>query len=308
MYRIGMIVVLMLSMSVCGFAESKLTPVADGIYAYVGASDPGPATAYGSNVGVIVGDNAILVVDTLMSARGGQQIVDDIRAVSDKPIKWVVNTHHHGDHTLGNCVFARLGACIVSQEDCLAQMKAEAKTAIEQVGTMLTAEELAGTEVACPTVTFSKSMAIDLGGITVELSYPGPTHCAGSCLVYIPQRKVLLTGDMLFTGYHPYLGDGDIPNWTAVLDTIGKMGAERIIPGHGPVSSMKDIVEMKTYIGLFDKYAKELVKSAMQPVDAEALAGQLKSKLPQRKYLDIMIGYNLQQKYLRQDNSGADKK
>jgi cyclase len=136
----------------------------------------------------------------------------------------------------------------------------------------------------------------------VYLLYKGPSHTEGSLLVYLPDKKLLFTGDILFTNYHPYMADGDIKGWTAVLDDIMKMDAVTIIPGHGPVSTKKDIADMKEYLIAFNKKATELcAKSA----DIDYIFSELKKSLPYRAEGEGLIKANIQGKYLKKANTGT---
>ena len=136
----------------------------------------------------------------------------------------------------------------------------------------------------------------------VYLLYKGPSHTEGSLLVYLPDKKLLFTGDILFTNYHPYMADGDIKGWTAVLDDIMKMDAVTIIPGHGPVSTKKDIADMKEYLIAFDKKATELcAKSA----NIDYIFSELKKSLPYRAEGEGLIKANIQGKYLKKATTGT---
>lgn len=103
-------------------------------------------------------------------------------------------------------------------------------------------------------------------------------------------------GGQNVTSYpHPYLADGDIPGWTRTLDALVEMNVERIIPGHGPLSTKKDLGEMKEYLILFDAKARELAAGSQ---DADAIVAELKKVLPKRAMAEWMIGFNLKSRYL----------
>ena len=96
-----------------------------------------------------------------------------------------------------------------------------------------------GTKIVYPELTFTDRMKIDLGSQKVEIIYTGSSHTDGSIMAYLPDKKVLFAGDILFTDYHPFMGEGDIEGWLKALDYIMTMDVEKIIPGHGPISSKK---------------------------------------------------------------------
>ncbi|MDA8338045.1 MAG: MBL fold metallo-hydrolase [Nitrospiraceae bacterium] len=212
-------------------------------------------------------------------------------------MRYVVNTHYHLDHTFGNADFKRLGAAIISHTNDSKNLKTHGETALKNAKNYgLTEKDMKGTRIAYPALAFTDRMEIDLGDQKVELIYIRPSHTDGSILVYLPDKKILFAGDILFTNYHPFLGEGNIEEWVKVLDYIMTMDAEKIIPGHGPVSSKKDIEEMKDYLIAFDKKAKEL---AAKSDNAEYIASEIKKSLPQRPEGAGLILWNIQMKYLK---------
>lgn len=278
-------------------ARAELTRIADNVYSYVGATDASPANSFAANAGIVIGRDGILVVDTLISAKEAQRFLADIRKISDKPIRYVVNTHTHLDHAFGNGVFAKQGAIIISHEADRRLLEKVGETTLKNIGNYgLKPEDMAGTEIVYPSLTFSERMTLDLGGETVELIRVAPSHTDGSLIVCLPARKLLFSGDILFTDFHPYLADGDIPGWTRTLDALLAMDVERIIPGHGPLSTKKDLREMKEYLVLFDTKARQLAAGSQ---DADAFAAEMKKVLPKRSLAEWMIAFNLKNRYLQ---------
>jgi glyoxylase-like metal-dependent hydrolase (beta-lactamase superfamily II) len=153
-----------------------------------------------------------------------------------------------------------------------------------------------GTEICYPVITFEEKMEIDLGDRTVELIHTGHSHTEGSIIVFVADQKTLFAGDILFTNYHPNLKNADIDGWVKALDFILAMDIARIVPGHGPVSSMKDVEDMKNYLVFFDQMAKELTSKSS---DVQYIVSELRKILPPRAELDMMIGVNVQMNYLK---------
>ncbi len=277
-------------------AQQGLTKLADNVYSYADVKNGTPANSFAANAGIVIGQDGILVIDTLISAKEAKRFIADIRKISDKPIKYVVDTHYHLDHSFGNSEFAKLGATIISQVNDRANLAKKGEASLKHARDYgLSDTDLAGTVITLPTITFTDRMTIDLGGEAVELIYVAPSHTEGSLLVYLPRHKILFTGDILFTDFHPYMGDGDIAGWVKNLDFILGLDVTTIIPGHGPVSSKKDIAEMKAYIQLFDKKARELAATTQ---DADKIAAELKQILPAKSQGEWMIAYNVRMKYL----------
>jgi len=277
------------------FAQG-LTKIADNVYSYVGEKDGSPAHSFAANAGIIIGRDGVLVVDTLISAKEATRFLADIRAVTDKPIKYVVNTHTHLDHAFGNCVFAKLGATVISHiadRDYLAKAGADTLKNIRNFG--LKPEEMTGTEIVLPSIAFADRMEIDLGGVSVVLLRVAPSHTGGSLVVLVPSQKLLFAGDVLFTDFHPFLADGDITGWITTIDALLVMDEEKIVPGHGPLSTKKDLQEMKDYLLQFDGKAKEL---AAKSQDGEAIAVELLKVLPKRAMGEWMVAFNVKSRYL----------
>jgi glyoxylase-like metal-dependent hydrolase (beta-lactamase superfamily II) len=277
-------------------AAAELTKLTGNVYSYVGVSDASPSHSFAANAGIIIGRDGVLVVDTLISAKEGERFLADIRKVTSAPIKYVVNTHTHLDHALGNCVFAKLGATIISHAADRAYLAKNGAGILTNAGNYgLKPEEMAGTEISLPSLSFSDQLAIDLGGTEVQLIRTAPSHTAGSLVVYLPREKILFSGDILFTDFHPFLADGDFAGWSKTIDNLLTMDVEKIVPGHGPLSTKKDLADMKEYLALFDKKAREL---AARSQDADAIAAELKKVLPARSMADWMIAFNVKSRYL----------
>lgn len=278
-------------------AAEKLTRIAKNVYAYVDTKNGTGKNSFGANAGIIVGRDGIVVVDTMISAREARRFLRDIRALSKKPIRYVVNTHSHLDHVFGNNEFAKAGAVIVAQENAKRDMEQSAAETLKHIGNFgLTPADMRGTVPAYPTLAYGERMIIDLGDQRVELIHAPHAHTDGDTLVYLADRKVLFAGDILFTDYHPFLGEGDIPGWAKELDAIKAMDVEKIVPGHGPLSGKQDLEAMKEYILLFDRKATEF---AAQSDDAKEIAAATKAAVPQRPEGAMLIPMNIETKYLK---------
>lgn len=278
-------------------AAEKLTPIAENIYAYVDTKNGSAKNSFGANAGIIIGKDGIVVVDTMISAKEAKRFIRDIRTVSRKPIKYVVNTHYHFDHVFGNSEFAKLGAVVIAQENARKAMENSAKETLKNIGGYgLTPGDMQGTTVAYPVLTYGDRMTIDIGGQQIELIHARHSHTDGDTLVYLPGKKVLFAGDILFTSYHPFLAEGNIEEWAKELDDIKTMDIEKIIPGHGPLSGKRDLEDMKEYIVAFDRKAKEL---ASQSDDVQKIVAAIRNALPPRPEGAGLIAPNIQMKYLK---------
>ncbi|TAN44201.1 MAG: MBL fold metallo-hydrolase [Nitrospirae bacterium] len=278
-------------------AGAGLTKLAENVYSYADTKKSSPQNSFGANAGIIIGEKGVVVVDTLISAKESKRFVKDIKAVTNKPLKYVVNTHGHLDHTFGNAEFSKRGAVIAAHKNCLTNMKKNGEATLKNAKNFgLSEKDMKGTKIAYPSLTFGDRMEIDLGGQTIELIATGHSHSDDSVLVYLPDKKILFAGDVLFTGYHPYIGDGNITEWVKTIDRILAMDVDKIVPGHGPVSTKKDLEEMKNYLMAFDKKAKELCAASK---DIKYIIDELKKNLPVRPEAEGLIQFSVMTKYLK---------
>lgn len=287
----------------------KLQKISDHVWAYADVSPMTPSKSFGANAGVVVGSKAAMVVDTLTTAKEGKQLLADVRQVTKLPILWVANTHYHLDHAWGNCVFVDEGARIIGASPApklLAERGDFGLRHADQYG--LTQAEVEGTTLAPATVSFNGVMNIDLGGVVVELRSLPHGHCPDNLVVWVADDKTLFSGDLLFVGCHPFMGESDVQGWLADLDVLASYSAKHIIPGHGRLADAKDIAEMKTYLEAFDDNAIKLTKGKTQK-DAPELASELQKLVPSqgRNELQRMFEYNLRTKYLPQEKNGQSK-
>lgn len=297
-------------LSVCLFAPglvaaeetAGLRKLSEHVYAAVDFENASPAgNSFGVNTGIVIGNDAVLVVDTRISAKKAQEFIADIKKITDKPIKYVVNTHYHLDHSWGNCEFVKLGAVVIGHENWrkLASRYKEGMSHPEYYG--MTAEDLNGTTLSPPTITFKDAMLVDLGGVTVSLSYLGHTHTSDGIVVLVEQDGVLFAGDILFTRYHPSMSEADVQGWLKALAKLETTTAKIIVPGHGPVSTAADIKDLEIYLAEFDKQAKVLCAGKTQN-DAPAIAKEMLKILPDQKRTELIwaVESNLRAKYLPQ--------
>jgi cyclase len=283
------------------FASEGLVKISDNVYSYVYEKGDivTPNNSYKVNCGVVVGDDGVLVIDTLISAKEAERFISDIRKITDKPIKYVVNTHYHLDHAFGNSEFVKLGAIVISQEKDEESLEKSGPAQLKDMKSAgLSDDDMLGTSISPAKITFSDRMSINMGNTKVELIYLGASHSSGSIVILLPKEKILFAGDALFTDFYPFIADGDLKSWVKVLDSIQKMDVNIIIPGHGPISSKKDVTAMKEYILLFDKNAKKLSASSNDP---QKIALELKNILPKRSQLDWSIGANVELMYLKKN-------
>ncbi len=241
----------------------RLKPLGGNVYALYGR---------GGNVGFFVGPQAVLVIDSQFKdlAPG---IVEQIRSVSDRPIKFLINTHFHGDHVGGNEVFRQF-ATIVAQDNVRARMLASPATIQREYPARLEEAQKAGNqemakflaeqiewaktvkveEIPAPSLTFDSELRIYPGnGETIQVWHLPPAHTDGDAVVYFEKARVLHMGDDFFNGVVPFIdvsGGGSARGYLAALDkVISRVPADAVvIPGHGDVTTMAGLKAFRQYI------------------------------------------------------------
>jgi len=196
----------------------------------------------GGNIGVSIGDDGVFVVDDQF-ARLSPKIISAIRTLSDKPIKFLANTHWHGDHTGGNVNFQKEGAIIMAHKN----VRKRLEESTNRDGSKNPKEAL-------PIITFNDEMSLHINGEEVAIFHPDNAHTDGDAILYFTESNVLHTGDTYFRGWYPYidLGSGGSVNGyiAAVRNTLMLIDDEtKIIPGHGPASNKK---EYKSFLAMME--------------------------------------------------------
>jgi cyclase len=255
-----------------------LHEVGDGLYAYLQ-----PDGGWGwSNAGLIVDGESTLLIDTLYDLALTEQMLQTMRrAVSAAArIDTLVNTHANGDHCYGNQLVG--GARIVASERTAMEMSelppAAMAALLEQAPAMgelgafflecFGAFDFAGIELALPQQTFSGELRMRVGELELELIEVGPAHTRGDTLVHVPARRVLFSGDILFSGAHPIAWAGPVSNWIAACDRILAMDVEVIVPGHGPLAGPAAVSELKAYFEYLYEQARACHAEGMTALEA----------------------------------------
>lgn len=193
-----------------------------------------------------VTDEGVLVVDTQQHPADARRLLGLIRKVTDKPIKWVVVTHAHGDHFLGNPVFKAQGATIVAQRDTRLMMEKYHKDEVQRREAYFKMNKLDPGEVQIifPEVTFDTRFTIHLAGKSAELIHLGPAQNPGDTLIHFPHARLLfLGGPFSRRNWSNYSFTPSVENWIAVLRKAAQFDVDTFIGGHGDVSKREDILE-----------------------------------------------------------------
>jgi glyoxylase-like metal-dependent hydrolase (beta-lactamase superfamily II) len=255
-----------------------LHELGDGCHAYLQ-----PDGGWGwSNAGLIVGDGASLLVDTLFDLELTAAMLDAMAGVTaGAPVDTVVNTHANGDHCYGNAEIARRrpGVNIVASSATAHEMAevppamlAALNQAPGEVGDLFRsffgAFRFDGIEVVPPTTTFDGALDLDVAGRTVRLIEVGPAHTAGDTIVHVPDARTVFTGDILFIGGTPIVWAGPLANWVAACDLMLSLDVETVVPGHGPVTDQQGIRAVRDYLVLVDEQATAAHDAGVDAFDA----------------------------------------
>ena len=208
--------------------EKKISfdKLSDHAYAYTAEGDP--------NTGIIVGDDAVMVIDTQATPVMAQDVVRRIREVTDKPIRYVVLSHYHAVRVLGATGYKpdHIIASRDTYELIIERGEQDMQSEIERFPRLFRAvESVPG--LTWPTIVFEKRMTLWLGKLQVELMQLGRGHTKGDTVAWLPQEKILFSGDLVEYGATPYTGDAYLTDWPATLDAIAALKPLKLVPGRG---------------------------------------------------------------------------
>jgi len=200
--------------------------LSDNAYAYTTEGDP--------NTGIVIGDDAVMVIDAQATPVMAQDVIRHIRQVTDKPIKYVVLTHYHAVRVLGASGYN--AQHVISSRDTydliVERGEADMRSEIERFPRLFRAvESVPG--LTWPTIIFEKRLTLMLGKLQVDLMQVGRGHTKGDTVAWLPQQKILFSGDLVEFDATPYTGDAYLSDWPATLDAVAALGAEKLVPGRG---------------------------------------------------------------------------
>jgi cyclase len=285
------IVVLLCSWAVGRAKVNEVEKIGEDVYFHEGESRP-----YGHcNNGWIIFEDHVLVIDANFPS-GARVIIPKIEALTDKPVRFAFDTHHHGDHAYGNQVWLEKGATPVAHENALAAMK-KYETGLfgGKPGRWEEAaknrKDLQESKLKAPTLLYRHEMIFDDGRHRVELLHFGTAHTPGDGWAWLPKEKILFSGDACVNGPFNYTGDGHIGEWIKTLEAVKQLGAKIICPGHGPRGGPELLEDQQAFFIALQAEVQKL--AGRQPAEVEAAVPAIMATLKKNERIARYVGNSL---------------
>lgn len=239
----------------------RLTEVSDGVFAYVQPD----GSWWINTTGLLVGSHGAVSIDTCATESRTLAYREAIRTVADVPVRTLVNTHHHGDHTHGNYLFR--DATVVAHERT---REAQLEAGLWRNPPFWTDFELGDVELEPPSLTYSEGVTLWVDDLRCEVSHVGrPAHTTNDSIVWLPERSVLFAGDLLFAGGTPFVLMGSVAGAIEVLENVvAPLQAQTIVPGHGEVSGPGLVDDVLGYLRFVMDVAQRGREAELTPLEA----------------------------------------
>jgi quinoprotein relay system zinc metallohydrolase 2 len=251
--------------------------IADGVFAFAGV----PAMMNDGNrgeicnLGFVIGEEAVAVIDSGGSVAEGRALIDAVRAQTDRPIRYLINTHMHPDHIFGNGAFDAEKVTIVGHRNLRRALESRGDYYLESYRSSMGAELMQDVRIVLPTRLVSAVEEMDIGKRKLTLQPWKPAHTDNDLTVFDQKTKVLFTGDLCFAEHLPTL-DGSLLGWVGQLDMLRAIEASMAVPGHGPVPSpWPDVLErQKRYFDVLIGDVRKAIREGVPMMEAVKTAGE----------------------------------
>jgi glyoxylase-like metal-dependent hydrolase (beta-lactamase superfamily II) len=270
--------------------DFTLKKIGDGVYAAISGDD----SKAGSNAGFIVGSNCIVVVDTFEKVEAARELLAAIRKVTNLPVRYVVNTHYHLDHTGGNAVFRDAGATIIAQRNVRDWLRTEN---LKFFGANPKPEQKAEVEgLVLPDLVYSDALDIYAGSRLVQVRYM-LGHTGGDSVVLVPDANVVFGGDLVWQKHLPNLIDASTAAWIKTLDTLlAQHPTVVFVSGHGDLAGAADLHDFRQYlVTLRADVAQAQAQGKSGNELVKAITAELKPTYGQWGFFDYFIAHNIEQ-------------
>lgn len=238
-----------------------------------------PDRGFGWNNAGFISRGGGLVIDTFWDLPHTQRMIDLFSEVGPQPPRYLVNTHHNGDHVWGNQLFS--GAEIIAHRNCRNAMAAGIDPADFQklfqepvpperqwVADDIAVYDFSGIEITLPNRLFDEELVLQLDNITCRLIYVGPAHTASDIIVQLPDQRIVFAGDIIFNECTPICWEGTNDQWIAAIDRIIAMNPQTIVPGHGPLCGIAEAQQLKDYLLSVFEQSRDFLNQGLSPLEA----------------------------------------
>lgn len=243
--------------------DPEVVEVSQGVFAYI--QHDGSWCL--NNPAFIAAADQVIAIDACATERRTRLFREAITRLSPQPVRTLVNTHAHLDHTFGNYLFAD-DATIVGHANCRTEILADAPQLPARARQMFPSVEWGAIEVVAPSLTFEDRLSLYAGQLELQLIYVSPAHTNTDVVVWLPERKVVIAGDIVFHKGTPFALMGSVAGWLDALDRVRALGAETIIPGHGPIAGPEVLDDVAAYLRFVQQSAKAAYDAGASPLDA----------------------------------------
>jgi phosphoglycerate dehydrogenase-like enzyme/glyoxylase-like metal-dependent hydrolase (beta-lactamase superfamily II) len=242
---------------------NEVKEIAPGVFfRYSAISPTDPKIFGGSNNIWVVFEDYVVVIDANFPKEAGD-VIKAIKKTTAKPIRYVFDTHHHGDHAYGNAVFAKEGASVIAQTNCARLLRIDGPAEFRKAGKGPGGrKDIAESKLKVPDVAFDKKLVLEDGKQRVEFRFFGHGHTSGDACAYLPKHKILCTGDACVNGAYNFMGHSDSASWIRALAKMQQLDIKLVCPGHGPLAG-------KDLLGRQQRYFVELRKQVKKGIDAD---------------------------------------
>ena len=223
--------------------QVKITEIAPGVFFRKAQTSP---VFTGCNQGWVVFRDFVLVIDANFPGQA-EEVIPIIQKHTDKPIRFVFDTHHHGDHADGNMQYSKISASVVAHERSQVLFQTKGKEGFERAK-VDREKEYGKLSYEIPSLFFSHKLIFDDGDQRVELLFLGHGHTAGDAVAWLPKHSILFTGDACVNGAFNYTGDGNTESWIAALNAMHDLQVKKLCPGHGEFGGPELLENQRRYL------------------------------------------------------------